>query len=85
MILWEPPAMWTSENRARYDRGLLRYPSDLTDEEWRLIEPGIPPAKRGGNKRSDPARGGQRADVYPEHRLPMAGDPERPAAALDLV
>ena len=52
MILWEPPAMWTSENRARYDRGRLRYPSDLTDEEWRLIEPGIPPAKRGGNKRT---------------------------------
>ena len=44
--------MWTSENRARYDRGLLRYPSDLTDEEWRLIEPRIPPAKRGGNKRT---------------------------------
>ena len=44
--------MWTSENRARYDRGGLRYPSDLTDEEWRLIEPGIPPAKRGGNKRT---------------------------------
>jgi hypothetical protein len=44
--------MWTSENRARYDRGLLRYPSDLTDEEWRLIEPGIPPAKRGGNERT---------------------------------
>ena len=44
--------MWTSENRARYDRGLLRYPSDLTDEEWRLIESGIPPAKRGGNKRT---------------------------------
>ena len=43
--------MWTSENRARYDRGLLRYPSDLTDAEWRLIEPRIPPAKRGGNKR----------------------------------
>ena len=44
--------MWTSENRARYDRGRLRYPSDLTDEEWRLIEPCIPPAKRGGNKRT---------------------------------
>ncbi len=26
--------MWTSENRARYDRSKLRYPSDLTDEEW---------------------------------------------------
>lgn len=44
--------MWTSENRARYDRSKLRYPSDLTDEEWALIEPLIPPAKRGGNKRT---------------------------------
>src|SRR3954470_23160197 len=44
--------MWTDENRARYDRSQLRYPSDLTDEEWHLIEPLIPPAKRGGNKRS---------------------------------
>jgi len=26
--------MWTKENRARYDRSRLRYPSDLTDEEW---------------------------------------------------
>ncbi len=23
--------MWTSESRALYDRGKLRYPSDLTD------------------------------------------------------
>src|ERR1700761_2161239 len=44
--------MWTSENRARYDRSKLRYPSDLTDEEWSLIEPLIPPAKRGGNRRT---------------------------------
>jgi transposase len=44
--------MWTTENRARYDRGHLRYPSDLTNEEWSLIAPSIPPAKRGGNKRS---------------------------------
>ncbi len=27
------------------------YPSDLTDEEWCLIEPLIPPAKHGGRKR----------------------------------
>ena len=26
--------MWTSENRPRYNRDKLRYPSDLTDEEW---------------------------------------------------
>jgi transposase len=44
--------MWTTENRHRYDRSRLRYPSDLTDEEWALIKPLIPPAKRGGNKRT---------------------------------
>jgi hypothetical protein len=26
--------MWTKENRARYDRSKLRYPSDVMDEEW---------------------------------------------------
>jgi transposase len=44
--------VWTNDNRARYDRSELRYPSDLTDEEWALIGPLIPPAKPGGNKRS---------------------------------
>ena len=44
--------MWTTGNRARYDRSKLRYPSDLSEEEWALIEPLIPPAKRGGNKRT---------------------------------
>ena len=44
--------MWTVENRARYDRSRLRYPSDLTDEEWALVKPEIPRAKRGGNKRT---------------------------------
>src|SRR5437868_4281265 len=43
--------MWTSENRRRYDRSHLRYPSDLTDAEWALVAPLIPAAKRGGNKR----------------------------------
>lgn len=44
--------MWTTENRRRYNRDKLRYPSDLTDEEWALIEPRIPPGKRGGGKRT---------------------------------
>jgi transposase len=44
--------MWTTENRCRYDRGHLRYESDLTDEEWAEIQSEIPPAKRGGNKRT---------------------------------
>jgi transposase len=44
--------MWTNENRARYDRSHLRYPSDLTDDEWKLVEPLIPPGRRGGDKRT---------------------------------
>jgi transposase len=44
--------MWTKVNRGRYDRSHLRYPSDLTDEEWALVAPAIGPAKRGGNKRT---------------------------------
>ena len=43
--------MRTNENRARYDRSRLRYPSDLTEQEWERLCPLIPPAKRGGNKR----------------------------------
>jgi len=44
--------MWTAKNRPRYNRDKLRYPSDLTDEEWALVEPLIPPGKRGGGKRT---------------------------------
>ena len=44
--------MWSTENRGRYDRSELRYPSDLTNAEWELIKPLIPRAKRGGNKRT---------------------------------
>src|SRR6266480_1795854 len=44
--------MWTPQNRKRYDRSRLRYPSDLTDEEWAHVAPVIPPAKPGGNKRT---------------------------------
>lgn len=43
--------MWTKANRGKYDRDGLRYPSDLTDGEWELVEPLIPPAKRGGRRR----------------------------------
>ena len=44
--------MWTTENRPRYNRDKLRYPSDLTDEEWTVVEPLIPPAKHGGRRRT---------------------------------
>jgi transposase len=43
--------MWTKENRSRYNRDKLRYPSDLTDEEWAHVARLIPPARRGGRRR----------------------------------
>ena len=43
--------MWTTENRSRYDRCGLRYPSSMTDAEWSLTAGLIPPAKRGGKAR----------------------------------
>jgi transposase len=43
--------MWKPEHRAA-DRNHLRYPSDLTDAEWALVEPLIPPGRHGGRKRS---------------------------------
>ena len=42
--------MWTVENRRRYEPRGKRYPSDLSDEQWALIAPLIPPAKSGGIK-----------------------------------
>jgi transposase len=44
--------MWTPETRRLHDRKGLRYTHDLTDEEWALISPLIPAARRGGNKRT---------------------------------
>ncbi len=43
--------MWTRENRGLYERKGLRYASDLTDAEWALVAPLIPPARRGGRPR----------------------------------
>jgi len=44
--------MWTAGTRDRYNLDQLCYPNDLTDEEWSLVGPLIPPAKRGGQRRS---------------------------------
>jgi len=72
--------MWTSKNRARYDRSKLRYPSDLSDDEWGLVKPLIPPGRTGGGKaHGGHARGGQRSHVHSLDRLSVARDPERPA------
>ena len=56
--------MWTSENRGQYDRKGLRYPTDLTDAEWALVEPHIRPAKRGGRPRTVDVREVMNAILY---------------------
>lgn len=43
--------MWNPTARARYSRAGLRYGSDLTDEEWAIVEPLLPPACRRGRHR----------------------------------
>jgi transposase len=48
--------MWTKEARERHVPRKDRYPSDLTDAEWQLIEPMIPKPRRGGRPRSTDMR-----------------------------
>ena len=48
--------MWTPATRKNYSRSGLRYQSDVTDEEWRVIEPYLPPAKGIGRPRGWPLR-----------------------------
>ena len=43
--------MWTPEHRRAARREGMRYASDLTDAEWALVEPMIPPARHGGRPR----------------------------------
>ena len=52
--------MWTTATREKYSRTGSRYQSDVTDEEWRVIEPLLPEPNepRGAgpaNKRPAPA------------------------------
>jgi len=40
--------MWTEITQQQYRRDGLRYASDVTDEEWALIEAVLPPAAEIG-------------------------------------
>jgi putative transposase len=48
--------MWTEAQREGCVRRSVRYPSDLTDAEWREIAPLIPPARMGGRPRTTDMR-----------------------------
>jgi transposase len=56
--------MWTDESRGKYERKGLRYPSDLTDEEWALVEPHLPPARQRSRFASPDRRSVLNAILY---------------------
>lgn len=47
---------WTGIARREHSREGLRYPSDMTDTEWTLAMPFVPPARRGGRPRTTDMR-----------------------------
>jgi putative transposase len=56
--------MWTDSARRQYQRLGRRYASDLTDEEFALIGPMLPPAKGGGRPRGADLRTVLNAILY---------------------
>jgi Transposase and inactivated derivatives len=48
--------MWTDTTRAVHARSGLTLPSDLTDAEWAILEPLLPPASHVGRPRKWPLR-----------------------------
>ena len=55
---------WTEITRPQYRRDDLRYASDMTDEEWALIEPFLPSARRLGRPRDTELREVVNAILY---------------------
>ena len=55
---------WNDISRVEYKRTSVRYPSDLTDSEWELIEPFLPAAKSGGRPRTTNLRDVMGAILY---------------------
>ena len=56
--------MWTPTTRRHHSRTGLRYATDLTDPEWALLEPLLPPPRGQGRPRSWPMREVVKAIFY---------------------
>ena len=48
--------MWTPTTRKQHSRKSSRYQTDVTDEEWRVIEPHLPSPNSTGRPRAWPMR-----------------------------
>ena len=69
--------MWTDATRAHHARAGLALPSDLTDDEWAVLKPFLPPPSFVGRPRKWPAAD-CRGDPLPAARGPAVAN----AAAL---
>ena len=82
--------MWSPDTRAEHDQDELRYPSDLTDAEWQILAPLLPPPAETGRHRSWPIREMMNAiffvlrggcpwrmlpEHFPPHQRSIAGSP----------
>jgi transposase len=61
---------WTELTRRQHARSGKRYASDLTDAEWALIAPLMPPVKTTGRPRT--TRCFRRDPLHRDDRLPVA-------------
>ena len=82
---------WTETTRARYERHSGRYASDLTDQEWGLIAPFLPPPKTTGRPRSTALHGppetrscASGCDPCHTSRLPALFPGKAPASPLSI-
>ena len=82
--------MWTEITRPKYERAGLRYASDLTDREWEIIEPFLPPlqisfplATPGASIHDNARRGHLETRATGEAHREPAGSMEEPASRLD--
>jgi hypothetical protein len=73
--------MGTTENRARYNRAKLRYPSDATEEEG--ADRGPYSSCPTGREQADGEypRSPQWALICVEYRMSVAGGSDRPSSA----
>src|SRR5215831_12217035 len=60
----EDTMSWTEITRDHYRRDGLRYASDMTDEEWTVLEPLMPGRKRIGRPRTVELRAIVNAILY---------------------
>ena len=75
--------MWTETTQQQYRRDSLRYASDVTDEEWALIERFLPRPRKLGRPRTTEMRRGWQSVVPVDNGLSVATVAQGISAVLD--